>query len=74
VVRQIWLSAEQPYGKRLVPILRQWLPATGEFDTEPDLFVLWQIQHQGDSSSTGGAQLTPGEIPVFTGTGQAALM
>lgn len=26
VVRQIWLSAEQPCGKRLVPILRQWLP------------------------------------------------
>jgi len=23
VVRQIWLSAEQPCGKRLVPILRQ---------------------------------------------------
>src|SRR5271168_1718948 len=26
VVRQIWLSAEQPCGKRLVPILRHWLP------------------------------------------------
>ncbi len=26
VVRQIWLSAEQPCGKRLVAILRQWLP------------------------------------------------
>jgi hypothetical protein len=26
VVRQVWLSAEQPCGKRLVPILRQWLP------------------------------------------------
>jgi hypothetical protein len=26
VVRQIWLSAEQPCGKRLEPILRQWLP------------------------------------------------
>jgi len=26
VVRQIWLCAEQPCGKRLVPILRQWLP------------------------------------------------
>ena len=26
VVRQIWLTAEQPCGKRLVPILRQWLP------------------------------------------------
>src|SRR3954469_12207350 len=26
VVRQIWLAAEQPCGKRLVPILRQWLP------------------------------------------------
>lgn len=26
VVRQIWLSAEQPCGKRLVPIVRQWLP------------------------------------------------
>jgi hypothetical protein len=26
VVRQIWLSAEHPCGKRLVPILRQWLP------------------------------------------------
>jgi len=26
IVRQIWLSAEQPCGKRLVPILRQWLP------------------------------------------------
>ncbi len=26
VVRQIWLSAEQPCGKRLVPILHQWLP------------------------------------------------
>ncbi len=25
VVRQIWLTAEQPCGKRLVPILRQWL-------------------------------------------------
>ena len=23
---QIWLTAEQPCGKRLVPILRQWLP------------------------------------------------
>jgi hypothetical protein len=26
VVKHIWLSAEQPCGKRLVPILRQWLP------------------------------------------------
>jgi hypothetical protein len=26
VVRQIWLSAEQPCGKRLGPILRQWMP------------------------------------------------
>ncbi len=26
VVRQIWLCAEQPCGKRLVPILQQWLP------------------------------------------------
>lgn len=26
VVRQIWLTAEQPCGKRLGPILRQWLP------------------------------------------------
>jgi hypothetical protein len=26
VVEAIWLAAEQPCGKRLVPILRQWLP------------------------------------------------
>lgn len=26
VVRYIWLKAEQPCGKRLVPIVRQWLP------------------------------------------------
>jgi hypothetical protein len=26
IVEKIWLSAEQPCGKRLVPILRQWLP------------------------------------------------
>jgi hypothetical protein len=26
VVKRIWLAAEQPCGKRLVPILRQWLP------------------------------------------------
>ena len=26
IVREIWLSAEQPCGKRLVPILCQWLP------------------------------------------------
>jgi hypothetical protein len=26
VVATIWLAAEQPCGKRLVPILRQWLP------------------------------------------------
>ena len=26
VVRQMWLTAEQPCGKRLVPILRKWLP------------------------------------------------
>jgi len=26
IVRQIWFSAEQPCGKRLVPILHQWLP------------------------------------------------
>src|SRR5438128_1858177 len=26
IVRQIWLSAEQPCGKRLLPILHQWLP------------------------------------------------
>jgi hypothetical protein len=26
IVRQLWLAAEQPCGKRLVPILRQWLP------------------------------------------------
>jgi hypothetical protein len=26
VVRQIWLRAEQPCGKRLAPVLRQWLP------------------------------------------------
>src|SRR5215831_11073207 len=26
IVRQIWLSAEQPCGKRLVPILHQWRP------------------------------------------------
>jgi len=26
IARQIWLKAEQPCGKRLVPILRQWLP------------------------------------------------
>jgi hypothetical protein len=25
-VRQIWLTAEQPCGKRLEPVLRQWLP------------------------------------------------
>lgn len=26
IVRQVWLTAEQPCGKRLVPILEQWLP------------------------------------------------
>jgi hypothetical protein len=26
IARQMWLSSEQPCGKRLVPILRQWLP------------------------------------------------
>ena len=26
IVRQMWLAAEQPCGKRLAPILRQWLP------------------------------------------------
>jgi len=26
VVKQMWLTAEQPCSKRLVPILRQWLP------------------------------------------------
>ena len=26
VGRQVWLTAEQPCGKRLAPILRQWLP------------------------------------------------
>jgi hypothetical protein len=26
VVRQVWRTAAQPCGKRLVPILRQWLP------------------------------------------------
>ena len=26
VVRKVWLTAEQPCGKRLVPILRTWLP------------------------------------------------
>src|SRR5678816_592316 len=26
LVKYIWLKAEQPCGKRLVPILRQWLP------------------------------------------------
>ena len=26
IVQKIWLNAEQPCGKRLVPILRQWLP------------------------------------------------
>lgn len=26
VARKMWLTAEQPCGKRLVPILRQWLP------------------------------------------------
>jgi hypothetical protein len=26
VVRQIWLTAEQPCGKRLAPVLRHWLP------------------------------------------------
>src|SRR5438045_9208465 len=26
VVQYIWQKAEQPCGKRLVPILRQWLP------------------------------------------------
>lgn len=26
IVQKIWLSAEQPCGKRLVPILHQWLP------------------------------------------------
>src|SRR5208337_3732817 len=26
VVKYIWLRSEQPCGKRLVPILRQWLP------------------------------------------------
>jgi hypothetical protein len=26
VVQAMWLAAEQPCGKRLVPILRQWLP------------------------------------------------
>jgi len=26
VVRQMWLTAEQPCGKRLAPILRLWLP------------------------------------------------
>jgi hypothetical protein len=26
IVKHIWLRAEQPCGKRLVPILRQWLP------------------------------------------------
>lgn len=26
IVREVWLAAEQPCGKRLVPILEQWLP------------------------------------------------
>lgn len=26
IVRQLWLAAEQPCGKRLVPVLQQWLP------------------------------------------------
>jgi hypothetical protein len=26
IVRQMWVASEQPCGKRLVPILKQWLP------------------------------------------------
>jgi hypothetical protein len=26
VVKQIWLSSEKPCGKRLLPIVQQWLP------------------------------------------------
>ena len=26
IVREVWFAAEQPCGKRLVPILKQWLP------------------------------------------------
>jgi hypothetical protein len=26
IVRELWLASEQPCGKRLVPILKQWLP------------------------------------------------
>jgi hypothetical protein len=26
IVRQMWVASAQPCGKRLVPILRQWLP------------------------------------------------
>ena len=26
IVRQMWIASEQPCGKRLVPILKQWLP------------------------------------------------
>ena len=26
VVREVWLKSEQPCGKRLVPILKKWLP------------------------------------------------
>ena len=26
IVRRMWLAAEQPCGKRLAPVLRQWLP------------------------------------------------
>ncbi len=33
VVQYIWLQAEQPCGKRLVPILREWLPYTNDISS-----------------------------------------
>src|SRR5262249_20169245 len=84
IVRQVWLSAEQPCGKRLVPILHQWLPCYerrfGRFRqrklllavraaTLDRLLAAARAEYPGRGRcGTKPGSLLRSEIPIRTGT------
>ena len=82
VVRQIWLTAEQPCGKRLAPVLRQWLPfyegRYGQLSarqrslivspaTLDRLLAPARAEHWRGRSGTKPGSFLRSEIPIRTG-------
>ena len=71
VVRQIWLTAEQPCGKRLAPVLRQWLPfyegRYGQLSARQRSLIAGQPGHPGPVAGPGPGRTWAGAERDQTG-------